>query len=161
MRLDTWGRCEETMRTRSGCSTYYMRCWLRHLQCSQSCRHTLYPCLCYLQEVLIVTLLNSSIKSLLSYPLPLAILLNSYINSSIVLLSCFSLFNSAILFASSFPSQTISLDLLEILLLLYNSVNLFSNLLWYFLFTHLLILSLYKIIPTLPISLLSHFSSSF
>ena len=36
MRYSTWGYHKEKMRTRLGCSTYCMRCWLRLLQCSQS-----------------------------------------------------------------------------------------------------------------------------
>ena len=39
--------------------------------------------------------LNFSTRGLSSYPLPLTALLNSYTNSSIVLLPCSSLFNSA------------------------------------------------------------------
>ena len=32
MRCNTWGNSEEKIRTKSGCSTYYMRHWLRLLQ---------------------------------------------------------------------------------------------------------------------------------
>ena len=55
-----WGKRvikhEETQRKKWGCSTYYMRCWLRLLQCSCLCHHTLNPTPCYILEVLIVTI---------------------------------------------------------------------------------------------------------
>lgn len=51
-----------------------------------------------------ILLLNSFINNYPSYPLPLTTLLNSYINSFIVLLLCFIFFNSAIFIISlSFP----------------------------------------------------------
>ena len=53
MRYNTWGYNEEKMRTRLGCSTYCMRCWLRLL------RHS---------------------RSLSSYPLPMSMLSSGGIN---------------------------------------------------------------------------------
>ena len=53
--------------------------------------------------VVLISLLNSSTNGLFSYSLPLAVLLNSYTNSSIILPSCSSLFNSATFTDSLFP----------------------------------------------------------
>ena len=57
----------------------------------------------FLQIAPLIPLLNSSISSLLSYPLSLATLLNSYINSYITLSPCSNFFNSATFTDSSSP----------------------------------------------------------
>ena len=57
----------------------------------------------FLLITLFIPLLNSSINDLPSYSLSLTALLNSYTNFSIVLLSCFTFFNSATFIISSSP----------------------------------------------------------
>ena len=47
---------EGSVRIKQGYSTYYMRHWLRLLQHSQSCHHTLCPSPCCILEALIITI---------------------------------------------------------------------------------------------------------
>ena len=88
--------------------------------------------------------LDYSTNSLSSYLLSSAIFSNSYINSSIVLLSCFTFFNLATFIISSSSLPNYFSNLSEFSLLSYISIFLLSDFLLYFSFRYLLTLS-YKI----------------
>ena len=101
-----------------------------------------------------IPLLNSSISSLPSYPLPLAALLNSCTNSSIILPTLISSILS-LLPPPYLLLQILFLILPKIPLLIHIPLLLPPNLLVYSLSTHLQILPTYVTIPTTPVLLLS------
>ena len=105
--------------------------------------HSDFMSLCWM--VLFISHLNSLISGFLLYILSLAVLLNSWSNSSIVFPPCSSLFNSTTLVAFYLLFWIFLLSLLEIPLLSYIPNSLISNLLIHFIFTYLLILPVYKI----------------
>ena len=105
--------------------------------------HSDFMSLCWM--VPFISHLNSLISGFLLYILSLAVLLNSWTNSSIAFPPCSSLFNSATLVAFYLLFWIFFLSLLEIPLLSYIPNLLISNLLIHFIFTYLLILPAHNI----------------
>ena len=90
---------EETRKKKWGYGTYYMRCWLRLLQHSWLCHHTLNPTPCCNLEVLIVTtwLLNWELYYL-CYHWTLCLVVATTILDLITSIFIFSLLLSVLIF---------------------------------------------------------------
>ena len=114
----------------------------------------------FLLITLFISCLNYSTNSLFSYPLSLAVLLNSCINYSIVLLSCFAFFNLATFIVLSSSLLNSFSNPLEISPSSYIPIFLLPDPLSYSSFRYLLILSTYRIeLTTFVLLPLSHLSS--